>query len=194
MKKRTKAIVYVLAGLLLFWLALTVWANYSGTQQTLTLGSQTARRKALILYNPDPIYNLDEQVCRRVAKGLNRHDFFSKIATINRARGDRQAYDLYVFCANTYNWAPDWPTETFIRTHENLAGRKVVAITLGSGSTQRSTRKLEELLRLKNANLLVSKTYWLLRPNDEKRLDEGNVAVANELAEALGDSIGRRLR
>lgn len=192
MKKRAKAIGYLLAGFLFFWAALTLWANYSGKQQTFTIGNAAARRNALILYNADPFYNLDEQVCRRVAEGLSHHDFSSKIATINQAHDDRKPYDLYVFCANTYNWAPDWPTAKFIRTHEGLAGKNVVALTLGAGSTQWSKDKLEELLRSKKANILASKSYWLLRPNDEKRSEE-NIQVATDMAKALGDSLGRIL-
>ena len=61
----------------------------------------------------------------------------------------------------------------------------MVAITLGSGSTTRSKRLLEAALREKGTRLLASETYWLLRPNDESRMEEPNVQVALEKTRRL---------
>ena len=56
--------------------------------------------------------------------------------------------------------------------------KAAIAITLGSGSTSRSKRMLEDYINGTGAELIASRTYWLLRPNDESRMDESNVAVA----------------
>jgi hypothetical protein len=67
----------------------------------------------------------------------------------------------------------------------------VVAITLGCGSTQRSQRLLDELIRQKGANLIFSEVIWLMKPNDEARTKESNVGVALDKAAALGVQISQ---
>ncbi|MFZ9004266.1 MAG: hypothetical protein ACO20F_06720 [Robiginitalea sp.] len=59
-----------------------------------------------------------------------------------------------------------------------------MAITLGSGSTERSSRLLEELLKARRAELRASRTLWLLRPNEESRLEDSNVRVARDRVRA----------
>ena len=52
------------------------------------------------------------------------------VATVAAANGlKNQSLDLYVFCANTYNWRPDWPVSRFINKPHPLKGKPVVAIT-----------------------------------------------------------------
>lgn len=186
-------ILIIIIGISFFWLILTLWVQYGGVQKVSFIGNKDASQKALIIYNPDPIYNLDEQVCNSFAEGLSKHGFLSKISTIQHAEIDTYDYHLYVFCANTYNWAPDWPTTNYINNHTNLSKKNVVAITLGSGSTSRAKQLLEETIIAKNSNLLDSKTYWLMRPNDDNRLEEKNTEVASGMAKALGNSIGKQL-
>ncbi|MEL6141170.1 MAG: hypothetical protein AAFU67_06100, partial [Bacteroidota bacterium] len=103
-------------------------------------------------------------------------------------------HHLYVFCANTYNYAPDWGVSRFIKTnHDLLKNKKVVAITLGAGSTESAQKKMEKLIRKKSANLLASKAYWLSRPNDESKPGENNVKVAIDMARKFGQEIGARI-
>ena len=64
--------------------------------------------------------------------------------------------------------------------------KKVIAISLGSGSTEASQRRFENLIKEKKANLIGSKSFWLMKPNDETRMDESNVNVATEMAYQLG--------
>jgi hypothetical protein len=85
--------------------------------------------------------------------------------------------NLYVLCANTYNWAPDWAINRYVKSHSLLANKKVVAITLGGGTTARSKKLFENIIMSKNANLIDSKTFWLWRPNDESRMNEKNTKV-----------------
>ncbi|WKN42197.1 hypothetical protein [Tunicatimonas pelagia] len=192
MKPRIKVIAYVIGVILFFWTGMTFWVQYTGEQQIVAVGDESSPKKALIIYNPDPIYNLDEQVCRSFAEGLSHHGFSAKIATIELAH-KKEAYDLYVFFANTYNWAPDWLIQQFIRDHPALEGKMVVAITMGAGETTRSQRKLESAILATDALLIGSRTYWLLHPNNESRMDEKNTDVAKDLARAWGESIGEKL-
>ncbi len=191
MNKRLKKWGYIFIGIILFWMVLTIWANNSGNKQLLTVGDEDAKYSALIVYNPDPIYNLDEQVCTAFAQGLKETGFYSQVASLDYEDIDTQKeYDLIVFCANTYNWAPDWKTTEFIATYPELTDKNVVAITLGSGSTGRAKRLLDQAITKRNANLIESKEFWLMKPNDEARMDESNVDVATDMAEDLGLHIG----
>jgi len=191
MNKKLKKWGYLFIGIILFWMVLTIWANNSGNDRALSLGSETSTYTALIVYNPDPIYNLDEQVCHAFAEGLKETGFYSQLASLDYEGIDtKQDYDLIVFCANTYNWAPDWKTTKFIANYPDLANQNVVALTLGSGSTARAKRLLEKAINKRNANLIESKEFWLMKPNDETRMDESNVAVATDMAQDLGLHVG----
>ncbi len=175
------------------WTFLTVFAERVGPKRSWKMGSQTARKRALIIYDPDPFYNLDEQVSRSFGQGLADQGMQVTVATVAVAsRFDSQPIDVYVFCANTYNFRPDWAVSNFIEKQVVLAGKDVVAITLGAGSTDASRKALETLLLARKANLLDSRTLWLLRPNDESRMSESNVAISVSSAYAWGQEIARR--
>lgn len=144
------------------------------------------------VYNPDPFYNLDEQVCRSLGQALADQGMQVTVASVAAAEtAASQPIDLYVFCANTYNFRPDWAVSNFIRKQTNLAGKSVVAITLGSGTTEASQNALETLIRDKKARLLDSHSLWLLRPNDESRMQESNVAVSVSMAYAWGTDMAK---
>jgi hypothetical protein len=189
MKRYLKLLGKVFIAVLFIWLALTIWVQYGGIQSIQKIGAEKASKRALVIYNPDPIYSLDKQVCVGFAEGLMTKGFHSTVATVKKARELEGEFDLFVFCANTYNWSPDWQVTGFIKHHPNLSGKAVVAITLGSGSTGASKRKLDRLIQSKGANLIESRSYWLLRPNDEDRIEEKNNEVAVEMAFELGKSL-----
>jgi hypothetical protein len=147
-----------------------------------------------LVYNPDLFYNLDQQVCSSFARALADHGWFAKVATVAAAeKMGNEEIDLYVFCANTYNWAPDWPTANYIKKHRRLHGKNAVAITLGGGSTTISQRRLEEMLRKQQVRLLDSRSFWLLRPNDDNNPKAPNVQVAKEQAEQLAKKVAQKL-
>ena len=193
MKKWAKKIITILGIIALFWTILTFIAQIEGPEKTAVFGSPNAEKTALVVYDPDLFYNLDEQVCHSFAKGLESNGWLIKVATVAAAKQmDIQSFDLYVFCANTYNWAPDWPITGFIRNLD-LNGKQVAAITLGSGSTKRAKRIFESNIKDRGANLLGSKTYWLMRPNDESRIDESNISVAVEMAYDFGRETAQQM-
>ncbi len=194
MNSKLKKTLFIFTASMLAWGLLTLWVEYAGGEKSNAIGNKTAAHTAIIIYNPDPIYNFDEQVCKQFAKGLSKHNFYAKVATVESAKKDTAQYHLYVFCANTYNWAPDWLVKEHIETHAHLSHKNTVAITLGAGSTEQAQRILEATINDKKAKLLGSKTYWLLRPNDESRLDENNVDVALEMAEQFGGDIGKGIK
>lgn len=186
LKTWIKTSLRILGFLLLIWGGLTLWVERERTDPLRVFQAPEAAGRALVLYNPDPIYDLDRQVGEAFASTLNARGWEVRLVSLAQAgEGPDTPFDLYVFIANTYNWAPDRPTLRYIREASWLSGKPVVAITLGSGSTTRSKRLLEEAMQVQGARVLVSETYWLLRPNDESRMEESNVQVAVEKAEQL---------
>lgn len=190
MKKLIKIMFVALIIIAVFWTALTLFAEIAGGKRIAVFGNPGATRKAMIIYDPDPFYNLDQQVCESFAKGLATNGWFVQVMSVASAKEiDVSQFNLYVFCANTYNWSPDWSVARFIKKHVAIKGKNVAAITLGAGSTRRSQRVLEDLIKESGANLLASRAYWLWRPNDRSRLKESNVKVAVELAHKFAEEM-----
>lgn len=187
--KRTKramtAILVVLAMTIIIWVVLSVVVAKTGPEKIATIG-ENGDLKALIVYDPDPIYNLDEKISIAFAEGLGENGWESKVATVAAAVKIKQSFDLYVFCANTYNWAPDKAIRNYINNNNDLEGKKVVAITLGSGATKRSQRLLERLITQKQGVLIDSRSFWLMKPNDELETKRSNRKIALEMANDFG--------
>jgi len=185
-----------LAVILFGWLALTVYVERKGPAKSWAFGVPESRRKALIIFDPDPFYNLDEKVCASFANALSETDFSVDVQTVSMAeQSPSQAYDLYVYCANTYNWRPDWAISGYIRSssgsHQN---KPVVAITLGAGSTEASQENFERMIVNSKGELLSSYSLWLWRPNDDTKPKEPNVEIAVSMAYEWGKSIARNFK
>jgi hypothetical protein len=194
MKRFLKYLRITTVIILIIWLLLSIWAEAEGPAVEKQSGNATTPRKALIVYDADPFYNLDEQVCTAFAEALAQNGFYCNVATVAAAKNNSATYQLYVLCANTYNWAPDRAVQGFIKSKKMPEGASVVAITLGSGSTESSKRKLERLITNHNYKLLDSKTFWLLRPNDETRMDEKNTKVALDLVKQWAKQIAQQIK
>ncbi|MVM39397.1 hypothetical protein GO730_20475 [Spirosoma sp. HMF3257] len=195
MKKLGKITGRLVLGIAIFWTLLTIWAECTGPKRSWELGNQPSRINVLIVYDPDPFYNLDEQVSRSFGQALANQGLAVRVATVAAANEFKdQPVDLYVFCANTYNWRPDWAVSNFIEQKALLANKPVVAITLGSGSTDASQKALEKLIRDRKGILLDSRSLWLSRPNDESRLNESNTQVAVSMARKWGQKIAQQIK
>lgn len=189
-------ILVVLGLTLIIWMVLSVIVDKKGPEKTVIVGKHDAEDKAIIIYDPDPIYNLDEKVSRSFAEGLAKKGWVSKIVTVAAVNNvEEEPYDLYVFCANTYNWTPDKAIRDHIKNNGYLQGKKVVAITLGSGSTKRSQRMLENLIEEKQATLIDSRVFWLMKPNDESITGQrSNIKRAVEMANAFGKEVAQNIK
>ena len=192
MKKLFRFAGIALGGIAIAWTLLTVWVELAGPEKSWAVGDQTAQKEALIVYDPDPFYNLDEQISRSFGQALADHGLRVRIATVAAAERLTKPVDLYVFCANTYNWRPDWALSNFIEK-QALDGKSVIAITLGSGSTSASQRALEKLIIEKKGKLLSSRSLWLMKPNDKSRLKESNVKVSVSMAYAWGRKVAEQI-
>lgn len=188
--------ILVILGLtLIVWIVLTVIVDKKGPEKIAVVGSANSDKKALIVYDPDPIYNLDEKVSKSFAEGLSEKGWGSKVVTVAAAENfEKEFFDLYVFCANTYNWAPDKAIRDHIKNIDYLQRKNVVAITLGSGSTKRSQRLLEELIKQKEAVLIDSRVFWLMKPNTESKTKRSNSKIAVEMANNFGKEVAERIR
>ena len=174
------------------WVLLTLWVQRTVVDKLWELGNVTTDPSALIVFNPDPIYNLDEQICLAFGQALVKHKFRVQVTTVEAAMNLKGQPDLFVLCANTYNWRPDRSISNFIRSYPSLVKQDVIAITLGSGSTEASQQKFERLIKERGGNLIGSKSFWLMKPNDETRMEESNVAVATGMAYQWGEEIAER--
>ena len=197
MDKR-KIIHYISTILILFiivWATITVYVEKTGPEKQWTLeGSDT--RTALIVYDPDPFYNLDEQVCLAFGKSLADNGITVTIATVAAAQSlKKRAYHVVVYCANTYNWRPDWAITNYVEAYPPTKNNTpVVAITLGAGSTQSSKQRFERTIKKSGGVLIASYTLWLWRPNDETKNQPSNVDVAVAMAHKWGTEVAKRVQ
>ncbi|MEO5603714.1 MAG: hypothetical protein ABIR06_22530 [Cyclobacteriaceae bacterium] len=137
MKRLLRYLTWTVVITLLGWLLLTLYVEQKGPEKELTFGTGDAR-KVIIVFDPDPLYNLDEQVCSSFAKALAENNISVRVLSVaSAAKLQNESFDLYVYCANTYNWRPDWAITAFIENQEtNHPNQPTVAITLGGGSTR----------------------------------------------------------
>ncbi|HKK89739.1 MAG TPA: hypothetical protein VJ917_12880 [Saprospiraceae bacterium] len=177
---------WLLAGLVLLsviWYLLTLYVQRPGQAFSKDLSKKSAEKKALLVFDPDPFFNLDEIVCTSFAHALNEFNFNAHLRSPSSVNTSLlEGIDLLVLCSNTYNWAPDNGIRSFWENYPNPEGQKTVLITLGGGSTARSRRLMEKAIVLKNADLIGSEEFWAWKPNDEERMDEKNIDVAREMA------------
>lgn len=193
MKKIFRILWYGILAILCSWGLLTLWVEAEGRQEATIIGNDTSGKKVLIVYDPDPFYDLDKKVCTAFGQGLAITGIQTTVATVAAARKSNNEYDLYVFCANTYNWRPDWAVTNFIK-ETDLQAKGVVAITLGAGSTMASQKALESLIISKGSKILLSNSLWLMRPNNKSRMDESNIKVAESMVQGWAAEIAGKIK
>jgi hypothetical protein len=191
-KRRLRYLIVSLSLVALVWTMLTIFVELRGPAKEWELGND-GRHEVLIVFDPDPFYNLDEKVCRSFANGLIQTGLSVKVATVAAAEDlDTNEFQTFIYCANTYNWRPDWAVTGFIKKNKSK-NKQAVNITLGAGSTESSQRYLDELVTDSGFTLLNSYSLWLWRPNDESRPEQPNVEMAESMAYKWGIEIGEQL-
>jgi hypothetical protein len=193
-KKITRIFLTTLTLIGLGWLALTIYVERKGPAKRWTFAN-TASKKALVVFDPDPFYDLDEQICLSFAGGLAARGLNVTVASVASADTLKpEQFDLVVYCANTYNWRPDWVISHYVERHRFQHEEKpVVAITLGAGSTDASKIRFERLITACGGKLIESHTLWLWRPNDKTKMDQPNIRVALTKAHAWGEQTAQTL-
>lgn len=187
---KRKTMLWIIIGIAAFWTLLSVYANWAGKSKAIDYVGDPSAQTALIYFNPDPFYNLDEQVCDAFAEELQCYGWTTRVQTTKGVDIDKlEEADLYVFCANTYNFAPDAGIVKFVKNYPCLEGADVVAFTLGAGTTDRAHRLFLEKLNHRDAFIIADRELWLMRPNDENRMEESNVEVAKDMVRTMARNI-----
>lgn len=177
-----------------FWTGLTLWVGKEGPPKLNRFTSTNDSLSVLIVYDPDPIYNLDEQLGKSIGMGLSSRDVAATVATVRACDTMKlQSFAAVILIANTYNWYPDAGIISFVEGNAELKLKPVVAITIGSGSTEASAKRFKELLTANGITIFNEHQWWLMRPNDEDRLKEKNVDVAKDQAFVFGQDIAGQL-
>jgi len=189
--RRTSVTIFIMS---MLWMVLTIWVELQGPARHWTNGEKDSPIHVAIIFDPDPLYDLDEQVCFSLGRALAERDIYVEIFTVAAADSISSQIDAFIICANTYNWQPDWAITDFIKDSPSIRHQKIFAITLGSGSTATAKRKLESLVKRQEGDLVDSRTLWLMRPNDESKMSKSNVLVANELAYQWGIELATSLK
>lgn len=184
----------VILSVAITWTVLTLWVQRTGPSKIWQIGNANSDTRVLIIFDPDPFYNLDEQVCLSLGQAFADNKMHVQVATVAAAIKLKEEPNIFVFCANTYNWRPDWAVSNFIGKHALIKGKHVIALALGSGSTESAQRALEKLIIKKEGNILDSRSLWLMRPNDESQLQESNVNVAIKIAYDWGQQLAKRIK
>jgi hypothetical protein len=176
------------------WLLLTLYVERKGPAKKWIFGSENGE-KVLIVYDPDPFYNLDEKICKSFANALAEEHMHVTVATVAATDNmETKSFDVYIYCANTYNWRPDWSITNFVRNNTTSQnGKPVVAVTLGAGSTESSKLNFEAVLADTGATIVGSYSLWLWRPNDELKTKDSNVQVAIDKAYQWGKQIATKV-
>ncbi len=182
--------------ILIGWTFLTLYVERKGPPKEWSVGGSQKNHKALIVFDPDPFYNLDEKVCLSFANALAESNFLVTVMTVAAAEESTdKTFDLYVYCANTYNWRPDRAMVSYVKGNsESHQGKPVVAITLGAGSTGTSQKIFEKIIAENGGKIQSSHSLWLWRPNDETNSKNQNVQVAVAMAYEWGVKTGQQLK
>lgn len=197
--KKKLVLRYLVAALILVvvgWTALTIYVETTGPSKQWAFESGNAKKTALVIFDPDPFYNLDEQVCKSFGKALAESEINAQVATVAAAEQFKsKEFDVIIYCANTYNWRPDWAVISYIEDHGvSFQNSSIVGITLGAGSTEASKEHLEKIIINSGGKLVGSYSLWLRRPNDETRIKEPNVEVAVAMAHDWGKQIAEKIK
>jgi hypothetical protein len=172
--------------------AVTIWVERESDYrlERLSEGSET---RALILYHPSRDARFSDDLSLAVARGFETAGLAVDRATLTTDTPEHpEGYAIVAVVSNTYFWTPDRPTRRYLE-RARLEGIPVIGLIGGAGATVRSQRLLAGALGGAGATILDVRSYWLLRPNDESRMDEPNRAVALDLAETFARAVGRPL-
>lgn len=147
--------------------------------------------KALVLFHPSRDAHFSQELSLALSKGLIAAGFTVHRATLTQDTPESpKDYALIAVVSNTYWWTPDLPTLRYL-ARARLQGVHAIGLIGGAGSTGRSQRLLEESLRQTGAKVMGTRSFWLLRPNDETRMSEANREVARQMATQIGMDAGQ---
>lgn len=172
-----------------------VWLQYRIQRERVTpvqtLNSSGGRR-ALLTYHA-AFDGFQREVSEAFARSLVQQDWrLDRTTTSAATPSDLSAYGLVILGVETYWFAPDLPTERYLRRLGRLEGKPVVVLVTGAGETRRAERRIREQLTRMGARVLAVQPFWILRPNDEAD-PRPNRIVALEQAAKLASTVAGQL-
>jgi hypothetical protein len=187
-----KAVIWVVVILLIAALGITAYVEAEANYRHETV-SGSGSPKVLVLYHPSRDAGFSDEVSLAVAQGFKDAGLAVDRATMTgKTPASPQDYALVAVVSNTFWFTPDIPTLHYLG-RAKLQGTSAIGLMCGAGSTERSERKLRLALEGTGATVLSTRSYWVSRPNDEKRTNVPNREVAKEMARAFGLEVGKAL-
>jgi hypothetical protein len=80
--KILRVLVVTIVIISIFWMILTYWVERKGTPYKEVLLGLDGGSNAVLLYNPDPIYDFDHQICSEFARGLQSKGWNATTMTV----------------------------------------------------------------------------------------------------------------
>jgi hypothetical protein len=187
-----KAVVWIFVFLLAAAIGVTAYVENEADYRLETI-SGTGSPRVLVLYHPSRDAKFSDEVSLAVAAGFRDAGLAVDRATLTgKTPASPQGYALVAVVSNTYWFTPDLPTHRYLG-RVRLQGLGAIGLMCGAGSTGRSERKLRAALENAGARVVTTRSYWVFRPNDEKRVNQPNREVARDMAHKLGLEIGQTL-
>ena len=188
-----RRILLAIAFVVVLCLALTTIIVERESEYAVETVSASGKLRALVLYHPSRDAHFSDDLSLALARGLAAAGFAVDRATFNSQTPPHpDQYAVIGIVSNTYFWTPDRPTLNYLE-RARLQGVAAIGIMGGAGATGRSERVLREAIAATGATVLQTRSFWLLRPNDESRMDDPNRQVAVDAATRLGRDLGGRV-
>lgn len=133
---------------------------------TLNPGGETGR--ALVVYHPGKS-DFQNRVFAGFAEGLVGNGWRVEVTTPSPQTPTGMAdYDLLVLGGPTYGFTPNRPIQKYVSRIGDLGGKPTVTIITALGMGERSSGRMEQLVRQANGNLVKALVLYKARPNDDE--------------------------
>jgi hypothetical protein len=149
--------VYIAIIIVVTWTIATYYVEQEGPIVFDDNSMSNEGRQALIVYDPDPVVHQDAEICQLISKGLLEANWNTTLASVQGIEDvglDR--YDLFVICANAYNFGPDRIVKNFISGGSFLKNKHVAVLAVGKLGHTKAQKELEKLVLSEGGILLDS--------------------------------------
>jgi hypothetical protein len=152
--------------------------------------------RVLIIYHPSYIDRFQQELTAAFAEGAAAHGVGVDRITAQKGILTPELLEQYkaiVIGTNTYYWMIDRPSTRALKSLHSLKHKTCYGLITGFGATENATSELNEYFKNLECEEQVVSSFWVMKPNDESRLDEDNKSVAIENARFLGKRLGTDL-
>ena len=161
-------------GLIAVLAVIAAWAgwlfagrNREVASEVTTLNPDGETGRALVVYHPGKS-DFQNRVFAGFAQGLVANGWRVEVTTPSPQTPTGMAdYDLLVLGGPTYGFTPNRPILTYVSRLGDLGGKPTVTIITALGMGERSSGRMQQLVRQANGNLVKSLVLYKARPNDD---------------------------